>query len=218
MSRPAHVARLSSLGLVVGLAVASAWGCSSGPTNDANDVDESVSQDELILRRGSVDHAAIVEATTMMLAGQPTDLILDPFNQEDPFKIRSAPYAPTYTRRLAQFDDYDNRTDWRPEQAAAWVARVSTGNYQLIDTSKPCNFGDPHTYLEIERAHMTGREHTTCGGRMPNEDALDVTLNFLIRGPAASAQDPDAITDGVDQPTKWSVDTFPYLAEMNGLF
>jgi hypothetical protein len=30
--------------------------------------------------------------------------------------------------------------------------------------------------------------------------------------------DPDAITDGVDQPTKWSSDTFPYLAEMNGLF
>ena len=91
-----------------------------------------------------------------------------------------------------------------------------SANYLVVDTSKPCDFTDPHTYLEIERAQLTGRTHTTCGGRMPNEDALDVTLNFLVRGPAASAQDADAITDGVDQATKKSTDTFPYLADMNG--
>lgn len=112
---------------------------------------------------------------------------------------------------------YDDRTDWKPEQAEAWVARMASGNYLVVDTSKPCDFARPHTYLEIERAKMMGREHTTCGGRMPNEDALDVTLSFLMRGPGASAEDPDAITDGVDQATKPSVDTFPYLAEMNGL-
>ena len=50
---------------------------------------------------------------------------------------------------------------------------------------------------------------------MPNEDAMDVTLNFLIRGPSASAQDREAIHDGVDSPTKLSTRTFPYLAELN---
>lgn len=50
---------------------------------------------------------------------------------------------------------------------------------------------------------------------MPNEDAMDVTLNFLIRGPAASELDAEAITDGVDRPTKWSTAEFPYIAEMN---
>lgn len=52
---------------------------------------------------------------------------------------------------------------------------------------------------------------------MPNEDAMDVTLNFLIRGPSASMYDADALTDGVDEATKPSTDAFPYLAEMNGL-
>jgi hypothetical protein len=52
---------------------------------------------------------------------------------------------------------------------------------------------------------------------MPNEDALDVTLNFLIRGPGSSVEDTDAFHDGVDQATQPSTDTFPYLAEMNGL-
>ena len=51
---------------------------------------------------------------------------------------------------------------------------------------------------------------------MPNEDAMDVTLNFLIRGPSASAQDREAIRDGVSQATKKATASFPYLAELNG--
>ena len=173
------------------------------------------SEDELILRKGSVDHAAIVEVTTMMLAGGPLDSLLDPYNQEDPFAIRPASFTGTFAERLKSFDAYDKKTDWKPEQAAAWAARVSAGNYLVVDTSKPCDFKNPHTYLEIERAHMTGREHTTCGGRMPNEDALDVTMNFLVRGPAASALDREALHDGVDRATQLATDSFPYLAERN---
>ena len=44
-----------------------------------------------------------------------------------------------------------------------------------------------------------------------------VTLNFLIRGPAASENDEDALHDGVEQATKKSTAEFPYIAEMNGL-
>jgi len=180
--------------------------------------DTAQGEDAIGLRKGSVDNAAIVESTTMMLAGVPTDSHLDPYNQEDPFAIRAASYAPTFAHRLAEFDAYDGKKDWQEPKAAAWAARMASANYLVLDTSKPCgDFGSPHTYLEIERARMTGKENATCGGRMPNEDALDVTVNFLVRGPAASVDDADAIHDGVEEATKKSADTFPYLAELNGL-
>ena len=184
---------------------------------------DDVSEDELILRRGSVDHAAIVEATTMMLVdglateAPPLDPSLDPYNREDPFRITAAPYRSAVAKNLGRFDYYDRKIDWTASQTTAWVTRMATGNYQVIDTSKPCDFASPHTYLEIERAALTGKPHATCGGRMPNEDALDVTVNFLIRGPAATEQDPGAIRDGVFAATKPALSSFPYLAEMNGL-
>jgi hypothetical protein len=195
------------------VSLAAANGCSSEPPADGPDQ----SNDELILRKGSVDHAGIVEATTMMLAGEPLDHLLDPYNQEDPFAIGGGSYRDAFTTRLQNFDAYDGQTDWTDEQAAAWTARVSRGNYLVVDTSMPCDFANPRTYLEIERAQLTGIEHQTCGGRMPNEDALDVTMNFLARGPKASVDDDDALHDGVDAPTKWSSDTFPYLADPNGI-
>ncbi len=195
------------------ISIGAAYGCvASDNADDGGDRTE----DQLIGFKGSVDNAGIVEATTMMLAGDPTSSLLDPYNQEDPFNIRGSSFARTFAQRFAKFDAYDAKTDWKPEQAALWASRMASANYLVIDTSKPCDFRAPHTYLEIERAQLTGREHTTCGGRMPNEDAMDVTLNFLIRGPAASAQDAGAIGDGVDHATRQSGDTFPYLAELNG--
>ncbi len=204
---------MKNLLAVAVIALVGAWGCTQSDAGDGSQASEA----DLGLRHGSVDHAAIVEVTTMMLAGGPTDGNLDPYNQEDPYAIHGAQYQPVFARRLAAFDSRDGQTDWSAQQAAAWAGRVSTGNYLVVDTSKPCDWNDPHTYLEIERAQLTGKEHTTCGGRMPNEDALDVTINFLVRGPAASAQDADALHDGVDQATKKADSTFPYLAEMNGL-
>jgi hypothetical protein len=200
------------------VAVLAAYGCGVSDEEDTAP-DEAQSEDQLILGRGSVDHAAIVEVTTMMLTQGPFDFgsVLDPYNQSDPFRINPTAYRETFGRNLAKFDVQDGRPDWSPAQANTWVSRVASGNYIVVDTSKPCSWDDPHTYLEIERAQLTGRPHTTCGGRMPNEDALDVTLNFLIRGPAASADDEGAMTDGVDQATKQATRGFPYLGEMNGI-
>src|SRR5262245_32161157 len=60
-----------------------AYGCVTNSDDDKEDNGGAEqSQDELNLRRGSVDHAAIVESTTMMLAGGPTSPLLDPYNQE----------------------------------------------------------------------------------------------------------------------------------------
>jgi hypothetical protein len=192
------------------LTIVAAFGCA--PADDNNDAD---SQDNnLIFGTRSIDQAGVVEASTMMLAALPTPL-LDTYNQEDPFGIRPAGFRDTFTERFAKFDAYDGTPDWTAAQAATWTKRMSSANYLVVDTSKPCNYANPRTYLEIERAQLTGQSYATCGGRMPNEDAMDVTLNFLIRGPSATAEDNDAIHDGVDQPTTWAGDIFPYLAEFN---
>lgn len=199
------------------LSLVAIYGCVAEEEGDGEEDEPQQTEDELRLRKGVVDNAGVVEATTLMLAGGPTDGLLDPYNREDPFRIASAKYSARFAQRLGRFDAYDGRTDWTMAQAAAWTRRMANGNYLVVDTSKPCDFANPHTYLEIERAKLMGRAHTTCGGRMPNEDALDVTLNFLIRGPAASAEGEGAITDGVDKATKKSAPTFPYLADPNGI-
>ena len=202
------------------LSLLAAYGCSISNAEDTASPDQGASEDQLILGKGNVDNVGVVEATTMMLTGPtalpPLDQNLDPYNQADPFKIGAGPYRAAFTTNLAKFDGEDGKKDWLPDQVAMWTARMAAGNYQVIDTSMPCSFDNPHTYLEIERAQLTGKSHTTCGGRMPNEDALDVTVNFLIRGPAASAQDAEAIHDGVEQATKKSESKFPYLADLNG--
>jgi hypothetical protein len=207
------------------VSLVAAFGCS---TSDEETDDSGDNSEGALVGKGSIDSAAVVEATTIMLVtditgygltpvAPPIDLTLDPYNQADPFAIDSAQFRDHFARNLVKFDRIDGKEDWSTAQAATWVARMASGNYLVVDTSKPCAFDDPHTYLEIERAQLTGREYTTCGGRMPNEDALDVTLNFLSRGPSASAQDDEALSDGVESATSKATSTFPYLAEMNGL-
>lgn len=191
--------------------------CAASEPESEEDYPAAETEDELILRKGSVDHSAIVESTTMMLDGSPLNSKLDQYNQEDPFGIRSGNYVGTYIERLRMFDRIDGKEDWTPELLDAWTKRMSTANYLVVDLSKPCDWENGGSYLEIERAKLTGKEHTTCGGRMPNDDAMDITLNFLIGGPAASDDDEGAFHDGVEQATKKSTSTFPYLAEMNGL-
>jgi hypothetical protein len=197
---------------VSALLFAAAYGCHS-----SSDDDSGATQDKLVGFAGSVDHAGVVESGTILLttANNPLlDSSLDAYNQEDPFQVKSTVYRDAFAKNLLKFDKSDGKTDWTPEQSTKWLARIAS-NYQVIDTSLPCNYDDPHTYLEIERAQLTGKDHATCGGRTPNEDALDVTFNFLAGGPNASLTDDGAMGDGIEQATKKSTDTFPYLAELN---
>jgi hypothetical protein len=207
-----HAIQALALGTLTVLALFAVDGCSQ----EAEETPED-SEDQLVGFKGNVDHASVVEATTIMLTTTSNPLLdtnLDSYNREDPFEIKTAVYRETFAKNLLKFDAIDGKTDWTPEQSAKWIARMSS-SYIVVDTSKPCDFADPHTYLEIERAQLTGTAHTTCGGRMPNEDGLDVTMNFLARGPSATLGGADAIADGVDQATQKSSATFPYLADLN---
>jgi hypothetical protein len=210
--------KIIALGL---LSLLCAYGCSQSTEDDSASDQPTDSEDALIGFKGSVDQVGVVEATTIMLTtttiAPPLDSALDSYNQSDPFRISAGTYKNAFANNLVKFDGIDGKKDWSADQAAKWVTRMSSANFQVIDTSKPCNFADPHTYLEIERAALTGVAHETCGGRMPNEDALDVTMNFLVRGPAASVDDEGALSDGVDQATQKADSAFPYLADLNGL-
>lgn len=190
------------------------FGCAQSQPEESQ---PQTASEDLIMFPGSVDHVGIVESTTMMLVSGVSDFatVLDAYNQDDPFALKTANYQAAFAKNLRKFDVRDGKNEWTADQVTAFSTRMASGNYQVIDTSKPCDFASPHTYLEIERAQLTGAEHKTCGGRMPNEDAMDVTLNFLIRGPAANITGEGALRDGVDQATEKSASTFPYLADLN---
>jgi hypothetical protein len=204
-----HIERKLLLALVIA-------GVSAG-CDTSSEAPPAVASEDLQMFPGSVDHAGIVESTTMMLVAHTTEFatVLDPYNREDPFAIHASSYVDAFDRNLRRFDARDGKSEWTSAQTTRWAQRMAAGNYQVIDTSMPCDYAHPHTYLEIERAQLTGARHATCGGRMPNEDAMDVTLNFLIRGPAASSTGDGAIHDGIEQATQRSTDTFPYLADLN---
>ena len=197
--------------------VASSYACGQSTADDS----ENSSESAFVGFKGSVDNAGMVEMGTILLTTASNPLIdssLDAFNQEDPFALAptAAPgYRTAFASNLKKFDAIDGKTDWTAAQSSKFLARLAS-NYQVLDTSKPCSaFGDQHTYLEIESAMLNGTTHTTCGGRMPNEDVLDVTFNFLARGPGASATEDGAIGDGIDQATQLASDAFPYLADIN---
>ena len=74
-------------------------------------------------------------------------------------------------------------------------------------TSKPFTDG---SFLEIERAVLAGRPHTTCGGRPLNDDIVDILYTLLVGG-----VDGPPISDGVDQATRPATRSFPYLVAPN---
>lgn len=86
---------------------------------------------------------------------------------------------------------------------------VVTADRLYLDISKP--FSET-SYLDVEySAFVLGApgSHTTCGGRWPNEDAVDKGLSFYVKRALSG------VSDGVSAPTKPATQTFPYLAAPN---
>ena len=77
-----------------------------------------------------------------------------------------------------------------------------------------------HSDLEIERAVLAGRPHTTCGGRSPNHDIIDTLYTLLVGGldgaadqrrrrPADPADGPQLPLPGSPQPESAGPDGHP---------
>jgi hypothetical protein len=135
----------------------------------------------------------------------------DLYSAEDAFHL-SQDYVGAYCARLnanlAFFDRLDGKTDWPPDEHGNHpLTELLLADFLVVDTSKPFTDGG---YLEIERAVLAGRPHTTCGGRPLNDDIVDILYTLLVGG-----VDGPPISDGVDHATEPAGRTFPYLRRPN---
>jgi hypothetical protein len=149
---------------------------------------------------------------------------LDATNTQDPFESFSNDVQKRIDSHLTNFASRwgvaelfqkvlaGKPNEWDEPSLALWKERLKNGNYLVVNPDAPCGAGP--TYLELERAALGGAASTSCGGRRPKDDALDVTRNWLAFGPKGHGTYP-AIDDGVDVPEdlKTTANTFPYLAD-----
>jgi hypothetical protein len=145
-----------------------------------------------------------------------------------------------FDTHLKYFDMLDGVNDWTPDGGLHPLAvplgglgwdRTTTSaivtpfaDYLLVDVTKPCGVnasaGPPPTgkgsFLAIELyiLGLTQVPYNTCGGRELNDDVMDTFLNAGITKFRAGAPQ-NATSDCVNQATKLSTDTWPYLADPN---
>ena len=136
--------------------------------------------------------------------------IRDLYNAEDAFALRPD-YVGAYRARLnvnlAFFDRLDDSIDWPPdEQGNHPLTELLMADFLVVDTSKPFTDGG---FLEIVRAVLAGRPHTTCGGQSSWRDIINTLYTLLVGG-----LDGAPIGDGVRQARRPS-HTFPYLCSPN---
>lgn len=215
--RPASANSLDGanvLSIVVELDVATVLGPDTGPLLGV--VGETVTSRGHPVRLERMGRAEIKNVIMQPKKFDPVnrDLeIRDLYNAEDAFDL-SQDYVGAYRARLnanlAFFDRLDDKTDWPPdEQGVHPLTELLLADFIVVDTSKPfSDSGDSD--LEIERAVLTGRPHTTCGGRSPGHDIIDTLYTLLVGG-----LDGPRISDGVDQPTQPTARSFPYLLPPN---
>jgi hypothetical protein len=137
--------------------------------------------------------------------------IRDIYNDEDAFNVGQT-YVGAYRARLnanlSFFDRLDGRIEWPPDdQGVHPLTELLLADFLVVDPSKPFSDGG---FLEIERALLAGRPHTTAGGRSPDDDIVDILYTLLVGG-----LDGPRISDGVDGPTQPASRSFPYLNPPN---
>jgi hypothetical protein len=89
------------------------------------------------------------------------------------------------------------------------LTELLLADFLVVDAAEPFA-DDGDSDLEIERALLAGRPHTTCGGRSPWHDIIDTLYTMLVGG-----LDGRRISDGLDQATPAPAHTFPYLIAPN---
>jgi hypothetical protein len=158
------------------------------------------------------------EVKNMLLAPKQFDQlnrdleIRDIYNMEDGFHLASS-YLGAYRARLnanlAFWDGLDGETRWQPDGDGQHpLTDLFLADFLVVDLGKP--YQENGSFLEIELAHRSSREHETCGGRALNDDVMDTFFTLIVNG-----GDGPAIRDGVDQATRPGSRTFPYLAPPN---
>ncbi|HKX68494.1 MAG TPA: DUF4331 family protein [Intrasporangium sp.] len=138
--------------------------------------------------------------------------IRDLYNMEDAFHLGSS-YAGAYRARLhanlAFWDGLDGVVQWPVDASGAHpLTGLVLADHLVVDPSQP--YVEQGSFLEIERAVMSGDLPRTCGGRALNDDVIDVLYNLWI-----NAGSGPVISDGVDASSRPASTVFPYLAPPN---
>jgi hypothetical protein len=106
--------------------------------------------------------------------------------------------------------------DWTPDGGVHPLLPLFLSDVLLVDTALSCTSpegGFAPSYLALEREiYLSGARHSTCGGRTPAENVVDITLSLLV---TADRDGGPRVTQGVSGPTKPATTTFPYLANPN---
>lgn len=187
----------------------------AGCAGDASDVDYNTDGDKndtLTGTRQRIDRIGRPEITNFTIRAP---AFKTPYNAEDTFTVSAdkAPVegGPTYAQLLTggvmAWDAFDGIVHWEGKELATLVSWLAK-DYLLVDISKPCDVNSA-TYLEIEYAVALGKDHVTCGGRLPNDDVIDRYMNLLIGGIGSDGRH----GDGVDAPATAATNTFPYLTK-----
>ncbi len=121
----------------------------------------------------------------------------DLYNREDAFAL-SPVYRALYESRLdanlAFFDGLDGKTAWPIAADGRHALRdLLMDDFLILDLARPFTRG---CFLEIERALIDNRPHTSAGGRWLDDDILDDLLTWMVNGGRG-----ERFGDGVDAPT-----------------
>jgi hypothetical protein len=175
---------------------------------------ETVADGQLSMRRERFGRAGMKNMYLLDYGVDPVNRDLDLrdlYNQEDPFQLSPAHLGAYHARLNANlhfFDSLDGKLDWPPQPDGAHpLTELLLADYLVVDAGKPYT---EDSYLEIERALLAGRTHTTCGGRSLNDDAVDTMATLVM-----TAGNGPRISDGVDQATVRASRSFPYLVPPN---
>lgn len=131
--------------------------------------------------------------------------VRDHYNQEKPFETQKNEnaYKARLLNNIAAYDRLDGKVDWS-NPARMQMVETLLNDYLVIDTSKACAKGE---FLKIELELMSGRSHSSCGGRHPENDIMDTLFNLYINAMKGPRQ-----SDGVSRPYRPISNQFPHLA------
>lgn len=143
--------------------------------------------------------------------GENSDRLKERYNSATP--RTAAEFVPEIEKTLGIYDGFDascgnqllaDQTEQSPARYRA-LARVLADDRLWIDsTSTLCG-----EFFSVELAALAGDQSLGifCGGRTPNDDAIDVYRSLLVNGTAKG------VDDGVDHDERQhSVNDFPFLA------
>ena len=154
-----------------------------------------------------LDRLGRPEITNVSLNAQGSERDLrDLFNNERSFAIKKENrelYSERLNHNIKYFDKLDKDIHWSKE-GREHLVEILVDDFLVIDLSKEC---EKDSFFSIEKSLLAGSEHTTCGGRLIEDDIMDTLYNTYIHDNKGQL-----VEDGVSSPYKKPLKDFPYLA------